>query len=397
LQESLRADVTCIEYDPACALATRATNAAAPERLPLVNVRANGSATAVAMAVLFTGLDPTAPKARLLEAPTMWEYAHAAGYDTAYFGSQHLMFANMWLWVEGVPSGRITLGTHLDTQADMFSGADDRMLSRSVAAALPALREPFFAVVHYANVHTPRRWDPEPGPFSPARQDKADRGEYFNGYKNAVHRSDSAVAELLRALRASPAGPRTVVVFTADHGEAMWEHGQGCDHGCTLFDEETRVPAWIDAPEGTLSPAERAAAAAARGAHLFHVDIAATLLDLLGVWDAPALAPFRRRMLGQPITRPEREERTIPMSNVSHVWERGVPSYGLMRGRLKLAGRHREPGFSCFDVEADPEEAKSLPDACADLKRAAAEVYGRPPSDFDRLVFHPEWGPFLRE
>lgn len=395
LQESVRADVVCIEHDVRCALATTATNEAAPSRFPFLQARSNASATAVAMAVLFTGLDPTAPEERLLSAPTLWEMAHAAGFDTAYFGSQHLLFANMWLWIADVPSGKAFFGTNLDTQADMFTGADDEALSARVASTIPSLKEPFFLVIHPSNVHTPRKGARIEGPFAPASEDKRDASSYKNGYMNAVHRSDRAVAAMLGALRAAPSGPRTVVVYTSDHGEAMWEHGQGCDHGCSLFEEEIRVPLWIDAPASTLSPAEAQALASAKDEPVFHVDVAATMLDLLGLWDAPELGPHQRFFLGRPLTRPGHEPRTIPLSNVSHGWERGLPSYGLMRGGKKLAAMHRHGGFLCHDVEKDPGEEHDLADDCKDLRERALEVYGVPPFAFGNLSQHPSWGPFV--
>ncbi len=397
LQESVRADVVCIEYDPSCKLATTPTNDAVPKRIPFLEARANGSATAIAMAVLFTGLDPTTPQNRYLSAPTLWELAHAAGFDTAYLSSQHLMFANMWLWTMDVPSGNIVFATHLDPLADMFTGASDDKLAEYVKRFLPKLREPFFLVIHPSSIHTPRRGQNIEGPFVPASEAKHDRTAHFNGYKNAVLKSDRAIADMLSAIQTAPFGARTVVVYTSDHGEAFWEHGQGCEHGCSVFDEEIRVPTWIDAPPNTLSDDELTALHSAKTTPIFHVDLAATLLDLLGLWETSGVAPYRRFMLGQPLTRGGRLERIVPVTNVSHVWERGLPSYGLMRGTKKLAGMHRDGVFSCWDVHDDPNEKRDVLESCGDLFKNAQELYGRPPGQFDKLVFHPEWGPLVKE
>jgi len=397
LQESVRADVVCIEYDPACKLATTPTNNAVPKRIPFLEARANGSATAIAMAVLFTGLDPTTPQNRYLTAPTLWEMAHAAGFDTAYLSAQHLMFANMWLWTMDVPSGNIVFATHLDPLADMFTGANDDKLAEYVKSFLPKLREPFFLVIHPSSIHAPRRGQNIEGPFEPASESKSDRTAHFNGYKNAVLKSDRAVANMLGAIHAAPFGERTVVVYTSDHGESFWEHGQGCEHGCSVFEEEIRIPTWIDAPPNTLSEGELTALHSVKTAPFFHVDLAATLIDLLGLWDAPGLARYRRFMIGQPLTRGGREERTIPVSNVSHVWERGLPSYGLMRGTKKLAGMHRDGVFSCWDVHDDPTETRDVLNSCGDLLNEANQLYGRPPGQFDKVVFHPEWGPLVKD
>lgn len=397
LQESVRTDVVCIEYDRSCKLATKPTNDAVPKRIPFLEARANGSSTAIAMAVLFTGLDPTTPQDRYLSAPTLWELAHAAGYDTAYLSSQHLMFANMWLWTMDVPSRNIVFATHLDPLADMFTGASDDKLAEYVKGFLPKLREPFFLVIHPSSIHTPRRGQSIEGPFVPASESKSDRTAHINGYKNAVLKSDLAIADMLGAIHDAPFGPRTVVVYTSDHGESFWEHGQGCEHGCSVFDEEIRIPTWIDAPPNTLTDDESTALHAAKTTRLFHVDVAATLIDLLGLWDAPGLSPYRRFMIGQPLTRGGREERIIPVSNVSHVWERGLPSYGLMQGTKKLAGMHRDGVFSCWDTQEDPNETRDVVDSCGDLLQRANQLYGRPPGQFDKLVLHPEWGPLVKE
>lgn len=397
LQESVRADVVCIEYDPSCALATKPTNDAAPYRFPFLEARANASATAIAMAVLFTGLDPTTPRDRYHNAPTLWEMAHAAGFDTAYLSAQHLMFANMWLWTMDIPSGNIVFATHIDPLADMFTGAGDDDLADVVKKYLPHLREPFFLVIHPSSIHTPRRGSTIEGPFVPASEDKQDRTAHFNAYKNAVLKSDQAVADMIHALRSAPFGSRTVVVYTSDHGEALWEHSQGCDHGCSVFDEEIRVPAWIDAPQGTLSNDESLHLRSTKTTPIFHVDLAATLMDLLGLWDDPLLQPYRRFMLGNPLTRGVPAGRTMPISNVSYVWERGWASYGLMQGTKKLAGKHELSGFSCWDMQTDPNESHNVLGECGDLLKKAMEVYGRAPGDFDRLAVHPDWGPFVHE
>ena len=57
---------------------------------------------------------------------------------------------------------------------------------------------------------------------------------------------------MLRHLRETEAGKHTVIVYTSDHGEAFREHGQ-MGHTFSIFEEETHVPMWIDAPPGTLT------------------------------------------------------------------------------------------------------------------------------------------------
>jgi hypothetical protein len=41
----------------------------------------------------------------------------------------------------------------------------------------------------------------------------------------------------------------------------------------------------------------------------------------MGVWDDPAFAPFRARMMGHPVTRRERTLEPMPLTNCTWVWE----------------------------------------------------------------------------
>lgn len=394
LQEAQRADVTCIGYDPDCQLATRATNLLAPARLPFFQARAAGSSTALAVAVLWSGIDATETRERLHSTPLIWEYARAAGWDTAYWTSQNLMFGNARLWVQDLPLSCAATGTEIDPHCDTLTGASDEALVDRVLADLPKLVEPFFAVVHFSNIHRPRVMDPKRAPFQPTHIDDHGPGGPLrqNHYKNSVYLSDLAVARLIERLRATEVGKRSVLFYTSDHGEAYGEHRNENDHSSSVFDEEIRVPLWIDAPPGVLSAAELAGYRSNRDALVSQYDQAATLLDLIGIWDSPALVPFKRGMLGTPIARPL-AARPVPLTNVSWVWEYHRPNWGMMLGPRKVLAQIEDPNYLCFDVLADPGETHDLgPAACAELVAEADRTFGMLPKDMRRLRDRPDFG-----
>jgi glucan phosphoethanolaminetransferase (alkaline phosphatase superfamily) len=394
LQESQRADVTCVEYDPDCDRATPFSNAAAPDRMPLLQMRAHDSTTAISISNIWSGVPPTESRALLHAVPLLWDYAHAAGWDTAYWTSQNLMFGNARLYVQDIPVSHRVVATELDPAADLDYGAYDRLLTDRVVAEWDELEEPFFAVVHYSNVHYPYVCDPEHCPFQPSELDKStEKNEHFkNYYKNVVYLSDMAVGRLIDHIRASRSGPRTVVVYTSDHGESFREHWQ-LGHTSSLFDEEILVPTWVDAPEGTLSDDERASVLSARDELVWHLDLAPTFLDLMGLWDEPRLAPFRARMIGHPLTRPERTVMPVPLTNCTWVWECAFRNWGMMQGPMKIEAREWDGEFHCFDVLEDPLELNNLgEDACAPLPDLARSLFrempnvappGRPEVDWD--------------
>ncbi|HSN99980.1 MAG TPA: sulfatase-like hydrolase/transferase [Candidatus Nanopelagicales bacterium] len=381
LQESQRFDVTCVDYDPACPLATPFTNRAAPGRMPLLQMRAHDSTTAISISNLFSGVPPTERFDVLHAAPLVWEYAHAAGWDTAYWTSQHTEFGNMRLYLQDIPASHRAAAAELDPRADLDYGAYDSLLTDRVIEEWGELREPFLAVVHYSNIHYPYVSDPARSPFQPSEMNKApEKNEAFrNHYKNVVYLSDIAVGRLVEHIRSTEAGQRTVLVYTSDHGEAFREHWQ-LGHTSSLYDEEIRVPTWIDAPEGTLSPEEEASLRGAKDDLVWHLDLAATLLDLVGVWDDPAMAPFKARMTGHPITRPERTVGPVPLTNCTWVWECEFRNWGMMQGPMKIEAREWDGEFHCFDVLADPLELDNLgEEACAPLPDLARAMFHEMP------------------
>ncbi|HHH27432.1 MAG TPA: hypothetical protein ENK57_03650, partial [Polyangiaceae bacterium] len=306
----------------------------------------------------------------------------AAGWDTAYWTSHHMMFANSRLFVQDLPTTFQCGATHLDPLADIDLGADDRLLTERAKEQLPQLGEPFFAVVHYGNTHVPYLVDEATAPFAPHSPSKApeDNEAYRNRYLNAVHRQDRTIADLLSWVRAQPWGRHTVIVYTSDHGEQFREHGQ-LGHTGSLFDVELLVPMWIDAPEGTLTEEERGALSGYAEAPLLHTDLTATLLDLMGLWNVSEWAEHQAAIEGRSLLEPGHDgEVTRVLTNCSGVWGCAFENYGVMRGFRKLHAREWDPDWLCYDVRADPDERAPLPaEQCLDLRRVADETFGHLP------------------
>ncbi len=395
LEESQRADETCTAPVAACDRATPASNLAAPNRLPLLEMRAVGSSTAVAIGTLWSGLVPTAKGSHFETAPLLWDYAHAAGYDTAYWTSQDLMFGNARLFVEDLPVSHEVSGTGLDPMADILVGATDASLTTRVLAEIGDLKEPYFAVVHYSNIHKPRLVDPDAAPFQPSDMQYEEPGDQPGQvalYKNAVYPSDRAVARLIEGVRRSRAGDRTVIFFMSDHGESYLEHGQGNNHSGSVYDEEIRVPAWVDAPSGVLTEGERTSLERARSEPTYETDVAATLLDLMGIHDAIP-GRYADEMIGRSLVGGDLHEVTVPLTNVCWAWEYLYPNWGVMRGHRKVEARSHDPGYHCFDLDEDPFERVDLGEAaCADLVSAANDTFHMLPKELGRLATNPAWG-----
>lgn len=380
LSESIRADVACSKPSPSCPV-TPFSNEAVPERMGFSQMRSSSSTTAIQLAVLWSGLEPTAGREALHAAPLLFDYANAAGLDTAYWSSHHMMFANSRLFVQDLPTKFQCGATHLDSLADIDVGADDRLLTARVQEELSQLEEPFFAVAHYGNTHVPYLVDEDDAPFQPASPSKAqeDNEAYKNRYKNAVHRQDKTIAELIRHVKSLSLSERTVIFYTSDHGEQFREHGQ-LGHTGSLYDVEIHVPAWLDAPAATLTAPERSAVKSHADTFAAHTDVTPTLLDLMGLWDAQALAPYKNTMVGSSLLRPRSSYPTLALSNCAGVWGCAFENWGVMQGPLKLISREWDNAWLCYDVTADALELSPLDvEKCGDLRAEADRVFGALP------------------
>lgn len=256
---------------------------------------------------------------------------------------------------------------------------------------------PFFAYLHYLDVHWPYRPAPEhlahfpspptdlpfTGPEAPALLDRInagrvaidddDRAALVARYDATVRQVDAAVDALLAELERRGLGERTLVVVSADHGEELFEHGL-IGHGRSLRDTLLHVPLLLagpGVPEGRVvdAPVES-------------LDILPTLLELasLPVPDTLRGQSLVPAMRAEPAASPETDEaprpvfaqlmrrhsfhrsvRAGPWKLVEdyHLRERGTAQphgrLDLEPGeRVKLRGAFRgETGFLAADFEVD--------------------------------------------
>lgn len=380
ITESVRAQSVCMEHVDDCKF-TPFSNEAAPDRMALTQMRALDSTTAISLAVLWSGLGPMESRETLHSAPLLWEYMRAAHLESAYYTSQNLMFGNSGTWLEGTPWDRHVSATMLELDATYETGADDGKLVDYVLADVAHLKEPYVAVVHLSNTHFPYKIDPDFVPFAPQGENEGPETELVGRYQDSIILQDRALGRLVTGLRARPEGSRTAILYMSDHGEQLREKG-AVGHTRTLFDPEIRVPFWMDAPHGMLTDAEEQSMRALKSTPTTQIDVLPTVLDLMGVWDVPEMAPFRARMLGQSLLRGgSSTERPLVFSNCTELWACAFRNWGAVAGSRKLIADQGATSWLCYDVAQDPEEVTPLDvrTHCSDLQPVAEKAMGGHP------------------
>jgi arylsulfatase A-like enzyme len=198
----------------------------------------------------------------------------------------------------------------------------------------------FFAWFHFLDPHDQYIAHDKDGipPYGPKLRDKYDAEVTF---------TDRHIGKLLDFISAKPWGKRTVIIVTADHGEAFGEHGQ-FSHGFELWENLVRVPLFfvvpgvapkhIDTPRSTL-------------------DLAPTILELLGV-DSKPLDPEGQSLAAEISGKAQPEERDVivdlPMTSDND------KRRALVRGTLKIIAFGKEESLRLYDLKSDPEEKNPI-------------------------------------
>jgi lipoteichoic acid synthase len=209
------------------------------------------------------------------------------------------------------------------------------------------------------NYATHYRYHPEGGPetfdercFPPAVRSDPELKQEFVKYLRAIWCADQYLADFYDELERLGLADDTLVVVTADHGEAFYQHSFPF-HGSTLYEEEVHVPLLMLCPR--LAPLGRHNRTIGS-----HVDLWPTIMDLCGL-------PCDPRWQGRSLfsKRPTDQQRAY-FYRVD-IW------LGVRQGRYKYLWNFRDRREQLFDLENDPGERTNLaaeqPELCAELRR----------------------------
>ena len=281
--------------------------------------------------------------------PVIAELLRAEGYRTAGIVTNYNLLANFGYgrgfdhyveaWEEAwdeMHKGKPLPDDPLERLKQLFGSAKMRALFQRTDAKLvtdraldwleqdPTGEQPFFLWLHYMDPHGP--YDPPPshatlfegeypveevpyaelkGPhltYEKGADGKSapvtDLGFYKARYDREIRSLDDQLARLFDALEQRGLADDTLVVLTADHGEALGSHDYYFEHGLQPYEECARVPFIVAWPQvlPTGQVVEQPVSL---------LDVAPTLLELAGVappesMEGVSLAPFVR---GEPDAR----------------------------------------------------------------------------------------------
>lgn len=134
--------------------------------------------------------------------------------------------------------------------------------------------ENFFMYIHYMDPHdpySPPRFYSDMFPYTKGDMNSKD----ISSYDGEIRFLDDNIKELFGMLKSSENYDKTLIIITADHGEAFGEHGDFL-HGHTIYQELLRVPLIIKYPRHILK-------GVVIEKQVRSIDIMPTVLDVLKI------------------------------------------------------------------------------------------------------------------
>ena len=244
----------------------------------------------------------------------------------------------------------------------------------------------FFAYAHFREPHFP--YDPEPpfdtrfGPDGPLTADERRHAVWYtavNAWKTrptpeqAAHLvrlydgnlayADEVIGALRRSLEREGLWDRTVVIVSADHGEALLEHGF-ITHGEQLYEESTWIPLVARFPKGPQGMRV--------GSFVDLLSLAPTILDIFGLAGRDGSDPAFPSGSFLPLV--------FGASGKEAVFSRTVgeePQYALRDARFRFVFNTRYGQEELYDLEKDPGEqvdvARTRPVVAAYYRQTLAQ------------------------
>lgn len=277
--------------------------------------------------IRLNGMDPLPP-----EAVTLAERLKSVGYRTGAVVASVVLDAG-----SGLHQGFDGYDDEIERPAlSVLAATDVQRTAGEVTAAarawLAKAQAPWFLWIHYYDPHLPYA--------APAAHLKAAAGRPYDAEIAYV---DAEIGTLLKQIDRGS----TAIVVTADHGEALGDHGEG-DHGLFLYDATLRVPLIVAAP-GVKPRVIRE--------QVRSIDIAPTIASFAGI--AWPVLPDGGESLGVLLDGGSRPE--VPLS-LAESWYPRL-HFGWSELRSARVGEWKyiaAPKPELYDLRSDAREVKNL-------------------------------------
>ena len=229
-------------------------------------------------------------------------------------------------------------------------GIDDRAFIEPAVKFARDAREkgkPFFMILQPVSPHHPYEIPDEKFRVLPERSSYHPRRGWYYRYLSSLHYSDFVLGRTVEEMEKAGFADDTLFIVLADHGEAFGQHRRNYNHPFYVYQENVHVPFIIY--NRKLFKKTRDLERITR-----HIDLAPTVLDLLGIKGDSRFQGRSVLRAGPPVMAPFRA-----------TWRNDIQ--GLRDGKWKFIHNRRTGRRELYDLSLDPAEKNNLIDKHPEL------------------------------
>jgi len=198
-----------------------------------------------------------------------------------------------------------------------------------------------------------------PETMPPQIRSRSDFDHMINGYDGGVNYMDKHIGEILKTLRELGIEEEVCFVISADHAEALGEHGVYMEHG-SATEAVHHIPLIIKVP-GVTKPGS------VYDGFVYNVDVIATITELVGLdvpsgWDGKSFLPA---LHGEPF---EGRDHLV-LDHALYVCQRAVRDKKWYFIRTYHTGLYDFDEVMLYDMENDPYQTTNVADRHPEVLR----------------------------
>jgi glucan phosphoethanolaminetransferase (alkaline phosphatase superfamily) len=239
------------------------------------NALSIGTHTRLSVPYMLVGIEGIDPKGRIYQTPSVFNYAKARGYATAFISAQDTRWGHIKdLFVDN-DVDYFWHGVRMNKNTSVHKGADDmRVLNEIVLPYIDKVSQqktPFFLVLQMDGSHYPYAMHSTQSHKKFLPEDKPNS---INAYDNTVVKTDDYLSKLIKKMRKQY--PSSWVFYSADHGQGLGGKAGKFNHNPHL--NTIHNPLLISAPKSMMAPLARN-----QNAPISQADIVPSILDIIGM------------------------------------------------------------------------------------------------------------------
>ncbi|HIM58093.1 MAG TPA: phosphoethanolamine transferase [Gammaproteobacteria bacterium] len=181
------------------------------------NALSIGTHTRLSVPYMLVGMEGIDPLGRFYQTPTIFNYAKARGYNTAFVSAQDTAWGHIKELFIDNDVDYFFDGLQMNKNASVHKGADDMQILKEVAIPyISNQTKPFMLVLQMDGSHYPydMHSSQQHKKFLPELEENS-----INAYDNTVVKTDDYIAALINY--AQDKNPNTWVFYSSDHGQGL--------------------------------------------------------------------------------------------------------------------------------------------------------------------------------